>query len=213
MIKSKQEYLNTLKKELGTSNSKEILQEIDLHLTEVLNDIYAYEGLREKEAMAQLIERVGPPKELGAIYQRELSVTPVKTQWTFLLVNLLFFVGGIGITTLYHHLSFPAINNTWNFLTSISSILMALYMIFWGLLGYEIGKEFGLGGTTLLVKTFYFSLIPNIILMGLIIFKLIPHNWFDPLLTQSFILSCILGTLLLYPVSYAGFRWGINRSV
>ncbi|WP_416150673.1 hypothetical protein ACM26V_06805 [Salipaludibacillus sp. HK11] len=213
MIQSKREYLNKLKQEIGTSNSQEILKEIDLHLSEVLDDIYYRENICERDAMPYLIDRVGPPEELGAMYQQELRVTPVKTQWTFMMINLLFFVVGIALTAFYHLLSFPAVNNVWYFLTSVTSLIMVLYMVFWGLLGYEIGKEFGLSGTKLLIKTFYFSLLPNLILMGLVIFNFIPHSWFDPLLTRNFIITCILATLLLYPISYTGFRWGVKKSV
>ncbi|MFA9560565.1 hypothetical protein ACERII_25010 [Evansella sp. AB-rgal1] len=214
MIPSKSAYLNILKKELNNSaNSAELLQEINLHLTELLEDITSSTNKKEEEAMAELIERVGTPSELASLYMEELQITPKKTQWTFISVNLLFFIFGITLTAIYHLVSFPFANQVWTFLTSFPSLIMILYMLFWGLLGYEIGKEFGFSGKNLLYKTFYITLVPNLLLMGLVVFRIIPLGWFDPLLTQPFIVACILCTIILYPISYAGYRWGIIHSV
>lgn len=80
--------------------------------------------------------------------------------------------------------------------------------VFWALLGYEIGKGFGHNGRVLLNKTFLLSLIPNLILMVLTVFQIIPHSWFAPLLTKTFIIACIIFTIILYPISWIGYRWG-----
>lgn len=214
MILSKKAYLEMLESRLKNApNSTEILVEMDIHLSDVLADITSEQGISENEAMAQLVERVGNPDELADMYLAELEVTPAKTQSIFIFVNLLFFAVGICLTVFYHLVPLSVSNQVWYFLTSIPSLIMILYMVFWGLLGYEIGKEFGFSGKKLLFKTFYFTLVPNLVLMGLVVFRVIPLGWFDPLLTQPFIIACILCTVILYPISYAGFRWGIIRSV
>lgn len=214
MIHSKQDYLAQLKHSLGNhSDRQDILQEFELHLSELLAEIHAAEGLDEPKAMAIAVERLGTPSEVASLYGAELDVTPEKTQWTFIGVNLSFFIGGIVLTLLYHHVPLRAVDQLWAFLTSIPFAIMVMYMGFWALVGYEIGKEFGLGGKRLLSTTFYIGLIPNILLMALVVFRIVPSHWFDPLLSPGFILACILGTLLLYPISYAGYRWGTIRSV
>lgn len=214
MIQSKQEYLHVLKNELKNySNSEEILQEFDMHISELLVDLYDLAGANEEVAITKVIERVGSPVEVAALYKQELEVTPAKTQWTFILGNLLFFIGGICITAFYHLSAISFFDTLWSFLTNIPFVLIALYMLFWALLGYEIGKEFGLSGKKLLVKTFYISLVPNLVLMGLVVFKIVPVEWFHPLLTKTFMLICIFCTILLYPISYLAYRWGTNRSV
>lgn len=211
MIQSKQDYLLVLKKKLKTVvKSDEIIQEFDQHITEILDELTA---LNETEAMEKVIERVGTAEQVAALYQQELDVTPNKIQWAFISINLLFFVGGICLTVVYHFIPIPTIDQLWRSLTSISSVLIILYMIFWALLGYEIGKEFGLGGKVLLGKTFYITLVPNLILMALVVFRIVPVEWFQPLLTPSFIIICILCTVLLYPISYASFRWGTKQSI
>lgn len=214
MIQTKYDYLSALKEGLkNNQNAEELLQEFELHISEMLNELKVTEELSEAEAMAKVIERLGTPEYLAKAYKLEFDVTPAKIQWTFISVNLLFFIGGICLTIIYNQIPVPIIEELWMILTSITSILIILYMFFWVLLGYEIGKEFGLGGKKLLLKTFYISLVPNLILMALIVFRIMPFQWFDPLLTSSFIAVCILCTIFLYPISYAGYRWGTNRSI
>ncbi|WP_078544989.1 hypothetical protein [Litchfieldia alkalitelluris] len=214
MIQSKQDYLSLLAKELNNHpDSTELLHEIDIHITEMVEDLYLVEGLNEAEAMIEVQSRLGTPTEIALNYQKGLVVTPSKTQWTFISVNILFFIGGIFLTFLYHVIPLPIVSETWSFLTSIPTVIILLYMCFWALLGYEIGKEFGYGGKKLLAKTFYISLVPNLLLMVLVVFQVVPRSWFHPLLTPSFIIACILCTIVLYPISYASFKWGTFKSV
>ncbi|MCT8138532.1 hypothetical protein H1D32_12750 [Anaerobacillus sp. CMMVII] len=213
MIQNKDDYLFALKKDLkATTNAEEILQEFELHISEMLDDLL-HEGAVGAEAMAIVIEKFGRPEDVAQAYNQELDVSPSKIQWTFISVNLLFFIGGVCLTIVYHQIPAPLISDLWKVLTSITSILIILYMFFWVLLGYEIGKEFGLGGKKLLLRTFYIALVPNLILMALVVFQIMPVQWFDPLLTPPFIAVCIICTIFLYPISYAGFRWGTSRSI
>ncbi|SDZ41604.1 hypothetical protein SAMN05421736_11247 [Evansella caseinilytica] len=214
MIQSKQDYLTILEQELHhTADKDELIREMDLHISELLHELALAKGLGEGAAMPEIVERLGAPEHVAAQYQTELEVTPKKVQWTFISVNIVFFIGGICLTLLYNLLPLPFVSHVWTTLTSITAVIIILYMLFWMLLGYEIGKEFGLGGRRLLIKTFYIALMPNILLMGLVVFRLMPMNWFDPLLTPPFIAVCILSTIVLYPVSYVGFRWGTIQSV
>jgi hypothetical protein len=214
MIQSKQDYLYAIQKTIGKHpEAGEILNELELHLNELLSHFVLSEGLNEKEAMKKIIEQVGPPQQLAALYEQELRVTPSKTTWTFIAVNLFFFVAGVLLTVAYHIYPDSFVPRIWSFLTSIQSLLIILYMFFWAVLGYEIGKEFGISGKPLLRRTFYFSLVPNLTLMALVLFKIVPHYWFAPLLTPTFIGVCILCTILLFPISIAGFKWGISRSI
>src|SRR5690625_7968821 len=90
---------------------------------------------------------------------------------------------------------------------------MLMYILFWGLLGYEIGKEFGHRGYRLLKKTFVISIVPNLLLMYLIVFKVLPYEWFQPLLSFPFIVTAMFFTGLLFPVRWFGYRWGRKVSV
>ncbi|MRH44179.1 hypothetical protein GH741_16170 [Aquibacillus halophilus] len=128
-------------------------------------------------------------------------------------MNICLFLGGILLTLTYHVFHWGWIDFIWERVTEIPSIIIMVYFLFWGLLGYEIGKEFGPRGRKLLQKTFFFCVAPNIILMALTIFRLIPYQWFQPLLSFPFIISCVIFTGLLYPVSWLGYHWGKKASV
>ena len=117
-------------------------------------------------------------------------------------------------STLAHNLlDWNWISRLWNQLTSIPILIALIYMCFWVLLGYEIGKGFGYKGKKLLKRTFLLALIPNLILMILTVFNIIPHEWFSPLLTETFIGLCIFLTILLYPLCVISYRWGKKASV
>ncbi|MBU9711526.1 HAAS signaling domain-containing protein [Evansella tamaricis] len=217
MIQSKEDYLYALANQIRNSSSphskKDLIHEIDMHITEMLFDLKEFDGLDEATAMEKVVDRLGTPEQVAKEFLEETDVTPTKMQWMFISINLLFFIGGIALTVTYNLLPVTIIDELWLGLTSITTLIIILYMFFWVLLGYEIGKEFGLGGKALLFKTFYIALLPNLILMSLVVFQIMPSSWFDPLLTPSFIAVCILCTAFLYPISYAGFRWGTIRSV
>lgn len=208
----KNRFLIELEKGLGNhQDTKSILLEYEAHIDEILLDTYDCEN--EDAVMGRIISRLGSPEEIAQMWKEELSVTPSNMKWLFILVNILFFGGG-SLLTLFHNLyQWKWLSFIWSLLTAIPTLIAFIYMFFWALLGYEIGKGFGHGGMRLLKKTFLLSLIPNLLLMVLTVFEIIPHSWFDPLLTKNFIIACIILTIILYPVSLLGYRWGKRDSI
>ncbi|MED4052888.1 HAAS signaling domain-containing protein [Niallia taxi] len=214
MISSKQEYLDILRTCLKNHDQVEdILLEYEQHLTDLLDEVCNCPCMTEKEAMHVVIERLGTPAEMAALYEEERTVTPARTKWIFFFVNFFFFAAGIILTVFYHSLSSPTVKQLWFFLTSIPFFLIFLYLFYWLLLGYEVGKEFGLGGKKLLKRTFYIALAPNLFLMVMVVFRIIPASVFAPLLTGEFTVICIISTILLYPISILGFRYGATKSI
>lgn len=212
MITAKQDYLRKLDKGLAQYPEKHrIIEEYDQHISELILEIP--EGTEEEEVAEQIVQRLGSPEEIIGIWKEELSLTPKKTQFLFISINLCFFIGGGLLTLLYNLYELDFIETVWNRLTAVPTLIMILYLGFWGLLGYELGKGFGHSGKAILRKTFFISLVPNLILMYVTIFKLIPRYWFGPFLDNAFIVQCILFTLLLYPVCLVGFWWGKKASI
>ncbi|UFT99797.1 hypothetical protein KO561_02140 [Radiobacillus kanasensis] len=200
-------FLLDLETELGECpNKDEILLECKMHV---------YELSQEKtEITYQMIQqRLGSPAEIAKLWEQEVSITPKRTQWLFVGFNISLFIGGSFLTLGYNWFQFDWLHMIWQGLTNIAMVIMMIYFFFWGLLGYEIGKEFGPRGKKLLKRTFLFCILPNLILMGLTIFRLIPYEWFQPLLNVKFILACIISTIFLYPVSWIGYKWGKKASV
>jgi uncharacterized membrane protein len=212
MERLKNKFLKELEKGLGNHQDKQsILMEYDAHIEELLSE--SFDCKDENQRMERILSRLGSPEEIAAIWKEELSVTPSKMKWLFITMNIFFFGGG-SLLTLFHNLfQWNWLSTVWSHLTAIPTIIAFVYMFFWALLGYEIGKGFGHGGRSLLTKTFLFALLPNLLLMIVTVFEIIPHSWFEPLLTKTFIIACIIFTILLYPVSWLGYRWGRKASI
>lgn len=203
-------FLQDLARRLDEDPKREdIISEYTMHVREMLEE----DSLDEKNVYEAIVNRLGSPEELAALWKEEKSVTPEKMQRLFVFLNIAIFVGGALFTVGYNVLEWSFLEHLWNGLTEVTSLVILIYMFFWGLLGYEIGKAFGARGKKILIRTFMICVIPNLILMYLIIFRLIPYEWFDPLLDGSFIILCILSTAVLYPISWLGYRWGRKASV
>lgn len=210
MSTGEEQFFQELDQALGKHPEKEeIIAEYRSHVYEIL-----HEGQTSStDNYEEIVKRLGIPDEIASIWKEEAKVTPKKMQILFVILNILIFLGGIALTIAYNVYQIEWIEVLWKRLTAVPSIIIMVYMAFWGLLGYEIGKEFGSGGLKILRRTFTYAVIPNLLLMYLIVFKLIPREWFGLLLNGPFILACILLTIVLYPISWIGYRWGRKSSV
>lgn len=212
MERPKNRFLEQLEKGLGDQLDKgEILREYASHIDEIL--IESFECQDEETVFNLIVSRLGSPEEIAQAWREEFSVTPSNMKWVFILLNILFFGGGSLLTLAHNLYQWEWLTAIWNHLTAIPTLIAFLYLFFWALLGYEIGKGFGHNGRALLRKTFLLSLIPNLLLMVLTLFQIIPHSWFAPLLTKTFIIACIFFTIILYPISWIGYRWGRKASI
>ncbi len=212
MERLKNEFLTDLSKGLGDHpDKKSILTEYDAHLDELLAELYKLED--ESEIQSKVYSKFGSPEEIAAMWKEELSVTPSNMKWLFIAVNILFFASGGALTLAHNLFDWNWLTSLWFKLTSFPIIIALVYMIFWALLGYEIGRGFGHKGKSLMTRTFILALIPNVTLMALTVFHIIPYEWFFPLLQETFIGLCILLTVLLYPVCLISYRWGKKASV
>lgn len=210
MITSGERYLRKLALELKNHPDKEdVLADYELYIYELTEDL----SDKEEITYTNLVDKLGTPKALAKMWRAESKVTVSKTKWIFVLSNLFLFVGGIVLTWSYHVLGWEWIVRIWNDLTTISLLIIIIYTLFWGLLGYEIGKEFGARGKVLLRRTFSIAIMPNLLLMFLVVFKIIPLGWFEPYLSSSFIILCVGMTGVFYPVSILGYKWGRKASV
>jgi len=187
---------------------EEIIAEYTMHIQDILN-----EQIDNDDVYLILIERLGSPEEIAKMWKEEKSVTPGRMQRLFVFLNIAIFIGGALFTICYNVLEWGFIERLWSGITEATTIVILVYMLFWALLGYEIGKAFGARGKRILIRTFLICIIPNLALMYLIIFRLIPYEWFDPLLDTHFIIVCIICTAVLFPISWLGYRWGRKASV
>lgn len=231
-------FMQELDKALGSHPEKEnVIAEYEAHIYEVLREEHSVvmEGgsevpmtaaidaeeeptsviAREDEnaCYERLCQRLGNPSEIAAMWKNELQASARKMQWLFVVCNIALFAGGILLTVSYNLFDWHWVQRLWTALTDAAFLIMLTYIAFWGLLGYEIGKEFGHRGSRVLRKTFLLTIVPNLVLMYLTVFKFYPHDWFQPLLSAPFIVVCMVLTALLYPISWLGFRWGKKVSL
>ncbi|WP_040209643.1 HAAS signaling domain-containing protein [Neobacillus jeddahensis] len=212
MERPKNSFLEELSNGLGSHQDQaSILLEYEAHIDEILIELHDWTN--DDEVMEQIVSRLGSPSEIAELWKEELSVTPSNMKWLFIFLNIIFFGGGSLLTLAHNLYQWDWLSAIWSHVTAVPTLIAFLYMFFWALLGYEIGKGFGHGGRILLRKTFLLSLIPNLVLMILTVFKIIPHEWFAPLLTKTFIIACIIFTISLYPISWIGYRWGRKASI
>ncbi|MHA6253352.1 DUF1700 domain-containing protein [Oceanobacillus sp. CAU 1775] len=202
-------FLRELKEALADDpNRDSIMMDYTMHVEEFLS-----ENNIEKDIYETLVERLGSPQELAELWREEKAVTPKKMQRLFVFLNIVIFIGGAILTIGYNVLEWQWLDSLWSALTEATTIIILIYIFFWGLLGYEIGKAFGARGKRILIRTFLICIIPNLLLMYLIVFRMIPADWFGSLLDSTFVLLCIIYTAILYPVSWLGYRWGKKASV
>lgn len=212
MIQSKTKFLDELASGLGNYEDKQsVLLEYEAHIDEIILENFTLQN--EGAMMEKIVERLGTPEEICSLWQEELSVTPDHAKWHFIVANVVFFVAGSLLTVAHNLLEWKWLTAIWSHLSAIPTLIALVYLFFWALLGYEIGKSFGHGGKKLMRNTFFISVVPNLLLMILTLTRMIPKSWFAPLLTEQFIIACIFFTMLLYPVCWLGFRWGKKASV
>src|SRR5690625_5943553 len=108
---------------------------------------------------------------------------------------------------MYNYFEWSWVGRVWAGLTEASFLIMLIYTLFWGLLGYEIGREFGHRGYRLLQRTFLISIIPNLLLLYLVVFKVFLYDWFGLMLNICFIFLFILFTGIFYLLFLVVFRW------
>jgi hypothetical protein len=201
--KTKNEFLIELERRLPhTVNKAEILQEWELHFEEALTE-------NPEEVV---LNRIGDPTEIANAYRQN---TPVQKNWIvpfFVGCNSLFFIIGSLLTLAYHVTDFPFAQIAWSRLVSVAPVIMAGYLLFWVFLGFQIGKSYGVKGNKL-TKTVLLSMLPNVILMVLTLYKWIPTEVFSPLLTPMFVTVCVFLTLLVYPISCLAYKMGLSRSL
>src|SRR5690625_4387175 len=137
MNDAENQFIRELEKELGNFPDKgNIVAEYKLHIFELAED-------NGTATYDDLIRKFGTPREIAKVWKQENGVTPKKTQWLFVLLNISIFLGGTLLTLCYHIFQWTWLQQFWSGLTEIPFLLMTVYVLFWGLLGYEIGKEFG----------------------------------------------------------------------
>jgi hypothetical protein len=207
MIPSKEQFLQVLEQSLpNTVNKAEIIREYELHIEEKLFD-------QPHLKIDEVLDQLGDPIVIAKQYVDFEPISKSFVSRNFVFCNFMFFfIGGL-LTVCYHVFEDSILSDAWGLLAQIPLTIVVVYTVFWMVLGFEIGREYGLLGKQLFAKTFFISLVPNVLLMIMTLFQFIPTNWFQPILTPTFIAICVTMTFLIYPISKLFYYIGVYRSV
>lgn len=203
-MKNKHVYKAELRKALRRIHADEMLiKEIYSHV-EVSYHSLKENGYSEREIYEKLKEQIGSPAEIAKAYKDHTAPAENHFSTFFILLNLLFFIGGTAVTVLYlfADIAFIAV------LTPAKWLILSGYLFFWLLLGYLGGREYGINGKTVITKTVFASMLPNIIFMLVVLWNLIPGKPYESMLTPDFFLACIVSTFMFPLVSKCGFLIG-----
>ncbi|MBS4172813.1 hypothetical protein [Bacillus sp. FJAT-49736] len=202
----KLEYLRNLRTALHDHpDANDICNEIAAHIEDGIREKMLV-GISEKFATKEMLQQLGDP----FIFAKSFVVPkqPVRIR-NFILLNWLFFIGGVVVTIVSHESNLILFRNIWDFMVNWSFPILLLYSLYWLYLGYSIGKHYGPNGKKVVNTSLMKASIPNILLMTGVISKVIPADVFSPMLNPLFISLCVLVTILFYPLSKFAFKIGI----
>ncbi|XQY91355.1 HAAS signaling domain-containing protein [Metabacillus sp. HB246100] len=203
----KEQYLRDLERALPHSFSKhEILKEYEAHIEEKQADY-------PERTIEEILDAMGDPVEIAQQFEIGQPAQKSFVSKNFVFCNFMFFfIGGL-LTFCYHLYEGSLFSEAWGILARVPLTIVVVYTLFWMLLGFEIGREYGALGKKIFSRTFFMCLLPNVLLMFMTLFELIPVQWFQPFLTPAFIYICVVMTFLLYPISKLFYYLGMYRSV
>ncbi|WP_413382074.1 hypothetical protein [Alkalihalobacillus sp. 1P02AB] len=212
MNKLLQEYLSDLEKELtSVCNTREIIKEYQSILNEKSRE-FMYQGIDEDEAVKRSIEELGQVKDIAACYQKgsmNLNTLKRKIIWG----NYLLLFSGFVLSILYHYQPFTPIESIWYALVHMKWFLLVSYGSLWLIVSFWIGKLSGIKGKKQIEQVIQLAIVPNLILMFCVLFAEAIQSWFHALITPPFIISCVIVTLLFYPLSKVSFKIGYLKGI
>ncbi|MER0466689.1 permease prefix domain 1-containing protein [Bacillus cabrialesii subsp. cabrialesii] len=192
----KKTYLSEIKNGLkGLPEDQAVADEIESHIEHHLFHSFQ-EGKSEEEAMETLMQAFGTPAEIVSSFKKEQPVSFRAFLMFHLSFNSALFAVGIVITMMHVWLESPIVHAVWKGISVSVWLILAAYVIYWVLIGYQGMREFGKRGEQLVLHTILICMVPNIIFMLVFLFHLIPVVLFQSLLTPWFVGTCACATLL-----------------
>ncbi|WP_100334025.1 HAAS signaling domain-containing protein [Bacillus alkalisoli] len=210
MSRGKELFLNQLEKELEFHpNSEDILLEYEVHYESKLRDLILT-GLSKEDAEENVLEQLGNPKIIASQFCYK-PLSKKKLSNVTVTFNYLLFLTGILLTISLYSSEFPFATTLWQTLAQKKWFVLFLYFSLWIVVGYAIGRIYGFNGKETLNTILKLALVPNVILMLLVLYFEPIKNIFEPLLSPAFFLTCVIVTILFYPISKISYKYGITK--
>src|SRR5699024_11838436 len=88
-----------------------------------------HEHIPPNEVYETLVEQLGSPTAVAKIWRQETGITPRKTQWLFVLLNIAIFVGGTVLLICFHLFVFKWFIFVWD--TVVIITIFIFYLLFY----------------------------------------------------------------------------------
>jgi hypothetical protein len=210
MKHKKEAYLHVLYQLLPAQlNRDEIVRELSLHIDDAVEDLLR-QGFTQKEAMLHTLAKLGEPKAVALRYYEWERSSPERSGTALILLNTLFFLVGVGMFVAQAYLPLHQQQAFWHLVTTHREALLVGYSCFWLGCGYILGKRYGFSLRKSLRKLIHRPLLLNYALMLLVLFRIVPSEWFGPILTNDYVFLCVITTLCLSSLFALGYRFGIR---
>lgn len=145
----KETYVSEIKSGLkGLPEGEAMIEEIESHIEHHLFRSFQ-EGKSEEEAMQTLLQAFGTPTDIVSSFKKIQPVTFRAFLMFHLFCNSALFAVGIAITIMHVWLESPFVQAVWKGISVSVWLILAAYMIYWVLIGYQGVKEFGKRGEKL----------------------------------------------------------------
>lgn len=142
----KETYVSEIKSGLkGLPEGEAMIEEIESHIEHHLFRSFQ-EGKSEEEAMQTLLQAFGTPTDIVSSFKKIQPVTFRAFLMFHLFCNSALFAVGIAITIMHVWLESPFVQAVWKGISVSVWLILAAYMIYWVLIGYQGVKEFGKRG-------------------------------------------------------------------
>jgi len=126
MNEDTQRFIQELEIELdGQKDKTSIVAEYKMHI----HDMQEAENIDDM-TYEQLVARLGTPREIAKLWKQETGITPRKTQWLFVLLNVAIFIGGTMVMIGYHFFEWIWLESIWHAIMNVPFLVMFVYLIF-----------------------------------------------------------------------------------
>jgi hypothetical protein len=180
---------------------------LESHIDEAVCQLMA-SGLTEQEATSRALSDLGSPLEVANGFSGIRPFSAGCCSRALLIQNGLLFLGGILV------LAGQAVwgeKNAWPLFSLIAqhkAEILIGYALYWLASGYFLGQRYGVTAERHVRKMVRLPLALNYLFMCLVLFQVLPRDWFGPLLTTPFLIACAVTTLLFSSLADLGCRWG-----
>lgn len=192
-------------------NRADVTAELRAHLEESVLERCG-QGMDAGAAVKAALEHMGDPVKLGRAYNGTRPLPAVLWSGVLLLANALCLGAGL---VLLAGLRAGSASATYGFQMLAAGKVWVLlgYGLMWVLSGFMLGRKYGAHAEKRIHRMILPPLLPNYLFMLLVLFGILPSEWFDSLLSLPFVLMCIASTFLFSHLARLGCRWGRHASL